>query len=115
MIQLHLLTPFQLGDLYLKNRLVLAPMTKARAGKARLANALMAEYYRQRSPSGLLMTEATTISSQANGWNESFGMYTVKVRLNAELNKPADMQHWDSPLGAKGYTVTWFTGLGQLS
>ena len=80
MTQLHLLSPYQLGDLHLKNRVILAPMTRARAGKARLANALMAEYYWQRSSAGLLITEATTISSQANGWNESPGMYTVKMR-----------------------------------
>jgi len=80
MTQQHLLTPFQLGDLHLKNRVVLAPMTRSRAGKERLANALMAEYYRQRSSAGLLITEATTISPQANGWNESPGMYTENMR-----------------------------------
>jgi len=80
MTQHHLLTPFQLGDLHLKNRVVLAPMTRSRAGKARLANALMAEYYRQRSSAGLLITEATTISPQANGWNESPGIYTEDMR-----------------------------------
>nr|WP_312746082.1 hypothetical protein [Candidatus Nitrospira neomarina] len=63
MTQLHLLTSFQLGALHLKNRVILAPMTRARAGKARLRNALMAEYYRQRS-SAVLISEATTISSQ---------------------------------------------------
>jgi len=75
----HLLTPFQLRDLTLKNRIVLAPMTRARTGKARLANALMAEYYSQRSSAGLLITEATTISAQANGWNESPGIYTEEM------------------------------------
>ena len=76
----HLLIPFQLGNLTLKNRIVLAPMTRARAGKKRLANALMAEYYSQRSSAGLLITEATTISAQANGWNESPGIYTEKMK-----------------------------------
>jgi 2,4-dienoyl-CoA reductase-like NADH-dependent reductase (Old Yellow Enzyme family) len=57
-------------------------MTRAQAGKVRLAKALMVEYYRQRSSAGLLITEATTISSQANGWNEFPGMNTVKM-LNA--------------------------------
>ena len=76
MIPQHLLTSFQLGDLALKNRIVLAPMTRSRAGKERLANALMAEYYAQRSSAGLLISEATTISVQANGWNESPGIYT---------------------------------------
>ncbi|GJL61004.1 MAG: hypothetical protein NPIRA03_38610 [Nitrospirales bacterium] len=63
MTQLHLLTPFQLGDLHLKNWVILVPMTRARAGKARSANALMAGYYRQQS-SAVLISEATTISSQ---------------------------------------------------
>lgn len=62
--------------LELKNRVVLAPMTRARAGKDRIANDLMAEYYAQRASAGLMITEATTISSQANGWNESPGIYT---------------------------------------
>ena len=80
MTQQHLLTPFQMGELHLNNRVVLAPMTRARAGKERLANVLMAEYYRQRSSAGLLITEATTISPQANGWNESPGIYTENMR-----------------------------------
>ena len=60
----------------LQNRVALAPMTRARAGTERLPNPIMAEYYRQRSSAGLLITEATTISPQANGWNESPGIYT---------------------------------------
>jgi N-ethylmaleimide reductase len=80
MIPQHLLTSYQLGDLTLKNRIVLAPMTRSRAGKERLANALMAKYYAQRSSAGLLISEATTISAQANGWNESPGIYTEEMR-----------------------------------
>ena len=45
----QMLTPFSLSDLVLKNRVVLAPMTRARAGVERTANALMAEYYVQRT------------------------------------------------------------------
>lgn len=43
-------------------------MTRARAGASRVPNALMAEYYHQRANAGLIITEATTISPQANGW-----------------------------------------------
>lgn len=71
-----LFEPFALGDLTLKNRGVLAPLTRARAGSQRLANDLMAEYYAQRSGAGLLITEATTVSTQANGWVNSPGIYT---------------------------------------
>lgn len=44
-----------------------------------MPNGLMAEYYRQRSRAGLLLTEATTISEQANGWNQSPGIYTDEM------------------------------------
>ena len=46
-------------------------MTRSRAGVERIPNRLMAEYYVQRSSAGLLITEATTISEQANGWNSA--------------------------------------------
>lgn len=72
----ELLTTFDLRGLPLSNRVVLAPMTRARAGEERVPNALMAEYYEQRAGAGLVITEATTISEQANGWNESPGVYT---------------------------------------
>ena len=71
-----LLTPYDLAGLPLRNRVVMAPMTRARAGKTRVPNALMARYYRQRSNAGLIITEATTISPQANGWVDSPGIYT---------------------------------------
>src|SRR5207302_1696088 len=60
-------------------RVVLSPMTRSRAGTARLPNHLMAEYYTQRSSAGLLITEATTISEQAEGWSGSPGIYTDEM------------------------------------
>ena len=71
-----LLQPFQLANLTLPNRVVMAPLTRGRAGKERIPNSLMAEYYVQRASAGLIVTEATTISDQANGWLESPGVYT---------------------------------------
>jgi len=76
---LFLFQPFHLHDLTLPNRIVLAPLTRSRAGTARLPNRLMAEYYSQRSSAGLLITEATTISEEANGWNETPGVYTDEM------------------------------------
>ena len=67
---------FNMNGLKLRNRIVMAPMTRARAGEKRIPNALMAEYYAQRSAAGLIITEATTISEQANGWVQSPGIYT---------------------------------------
>lgn len=71
-----LLSPLTVGDLTLKNRVVLAPLTRARAGVERLPNALMRDYYSQRAGAGLLITEATVISEQAIGWQQSPGIYT---------------------------------------
>lgn len=71
-----LFEPFDLKGLTLNNRIVMAPLTRGRAGKERLPNALMAEYYAQRASAGLIISEATTISPQANGWNETPGIYT---------------------------------------
>jgi N-ethylmaleimide reductase len=71
-----LLRPFELRGLTLKNRIVMAPMTRSRAGVERLPNALMAEYYRQRAGAGLIITEGATISPQGIGWLNNPGIYT---------------------------------------
>ena len=71
-----LFQPFTLGDLVLRNRVVLAPMTRARSGADRLPNASMSKYYVQRSSAGLIISEGTSISEEALGWNESPGIYT---------------------------------------
>ena len=57
----------------------MAPLTRARAGESRIPNALMAEYYAQRASAGLIISEATTISEQANGWRDSPGIYTDEM------------------------------------
>lgn len=71
----HLLSPCDLSGLRLRNRVVMAPLTRARAGRDRIPNDLMAEYYTQRSSAGLIIAEATTISEQGFGWVDSPGMY----------------------------------------
>jgi N-ethylmaleimide reductase len=74
-----LFEPLSMGNLHLKNRIVLAPMTRGRAGSERLPNELMAEYYHQRSTAGLLITEATVVSKQGIGWIGSPGIYTEEM------------------------------------
>lgn len=74
-----LFEPLKMGDFELKNRIVLAPMTRGRAGTERVPNDLMAEYYYQRASAGLLITEATVVSAQGNGWVGSPGIYTEKM------------------------------------
>ena len=97
-----LFEPLSLGNLQLKNRIALAPMTRGRAGKERIPNELMAEYYYQRSSAGLLITEATVISKQGIGWIDSPGIYTdemvegwLKVTDKVKpINTPFFLQLW---------------------
>ena len=72
----HLLKTYQLGDLSLKNRVVMPPMTRGRAGEDRIPNALMAEYYSQRANAGLIISEGTAPSKQGNGWVHAPGIYS---------------------------------------
>lgn len=70
-------SPFELGGQTMKNRLSLAPLTRARCtNNDRLPNALMGKYYEQRSGAGLVITEATAISPQGFGWWNAPGAYT---------------------------------------
>ncbi|MBG6077564.1 alkene reductase [Polaromonas sp. CG_9.11] len=64
----------QTGDLLLANRIVMAPLTRNRAPDA-IPTPLMAEYYTQRATAGLLITEATAISHQAQGYADVPGLY----------------------------------------
>ena len=71
-----LFDPLQAGDLSLPNRIIMAPLTRARAGDLRKANRLMAEYYGQRAGAGLIISEATAISAAGFGWKGAPAMYT---------------------------------------
>lgn len=75
----HLLSAYDLHDLHLENRAVLAPLTRARSGPERVPNSIMAEYYTQRASAGLIITEATVISEQGIGWVDSPGIYTDEM------------------------------------
>lgn len=76
---LSLFDAVHIGDLKLKNRIAMAPMTRGRAGETRVPNDIMAEYYFQRASAGLLITEATVISKQGIGWIGSPGIYTAEM------------------------------------
>jgi N-ethylmaleimide reductase len=75
-----LFDPFRLGDIELATRIVMAPLTRNRA-PGRLPNALMAQYYAQRadptSGAGLLITEATQISPQGQGYADTPGIHSA--------------------------------------
>ncbi len=73
---LTLLTPIRLGAVDAPNRLVMAPLTRMRAGPGRVPTPLMVEYYVQRASAGLIITEATAISQQGTGCPDTPGIYT---------------------------------------
>ncbi len=72
-----LLSPLTAADgLVFANRVVMAPMTRARAGASRMPNQAMATYYEQRAAAGLIITEAAVVSEQGIGWVSSPGIYS---------------------------------------
>jgi N-ethylmaleimide reductase len=73
----ELFTPLAAGQLQLANRVVMAPLTRNRA-PGNVPTALMATYYAQRASAGLLITEATAISPQAQGYSDVPGLYTAE-------------------------------------
>ncbi len=106
----HLLEPFDMHGLVLANRMSMAPLTRARAGGARIPNALMAEYYAQRASAGLIITEATTISPQGNGWNQSPGIYT-----DAMVAGWKQVVHSIHAKGGRVFLQLWHTGRASHS
>lgn len=69
-------SPVQFGDLKLKNRVIMAPLTRSRATDDRVPTAMMAEYYAQRASAGLIISEATVISEEANGYLNTPGLFS---------------------------------------
>ena len=80
-----LIDSLKLSDLTLKNRIVMAPLTRARAGENRVANELMAQYYSQRASAGLIISEATVVSKQGIGWIQSPGIYSDEQKEGWKL------------------------------
>lgn len=72
----RLLDPIAVGDLKLPNRIILAPLTRSRAGKERTPNALMAEYYAQRASAGLILSEATSVTPMGVGYADTPGIWS---------------------------------------
>src|SRR5277367_3500589 len=72
-----LFSPLRLGPMQLPNRIIMAPLTRMRAGTGNVPTALNAEYYAQRSSAGLIISEGTAISSQAQGFPNAPGIYTT--------------------------------------
>lgn len=71
----HLLSPLRLGALNLKNRILMAPMTRNRANADGTPSGLMAEHYAQRASAGLVITEMTVVSAMGVAYLKAPGLY----------------------------------------
>ena len=92
----------QLGAIAAPNRVLMAPLTRGRSDPGSVPNAMMAEYYRQRSSAGLIISEATGISVEGLGWPAAPGVWNFEQtegwKLTTEAVHKADgrivLQMW---------------------
>lgn len=71
--------PLQLGDLTLPNRVIMAPLTRARATPGNVATPVMGEYYAQRADCGLIVSEATAVHPKGMGWYRAPGIWNAEM------------------------------------
>ncbi|MFZ1169725.1 MAG: alkene reductase [Bradyrhizobium sp.] len=101
----NLLEPFKLGSITLSNRLVMAPLTRNRALEGLVPNPLAVEYYGQRASAGLLISEATQVSQQGQGYQDTPGIYS-KEQI-AGWRKVTDRVHAQ---GGRIFLQLWHVG-----
>ncbi|MFZ6676787.1 alkene reductase [Undibacterium sp. Tian12W] len=73
-----LFNPLQTGSVSLANRILMAPLTRARADAGHMPNALMAEYYSQRATAGLIVTECTMVAENTSAFYAEPGIYNAE-------------------------------------
>ena len=100
-----LFEPYALGSLTLSNRIVMAPLTRNRAGAGLVPSQFAAEYYAQRASAGLIITEATQVSKQAQGYQDTPGIYTAEQI--AGWRKVTDAVH---ARGGRIFVQLWHVG-----
>lgn len=100
-----LFQPFQLGDIQLANRMVMAPLTRSRAEAGNVPGPMTVEYYAQRASLGLIIAEATQVSAQAQGYVATPGLHTPEQI--AGWRKVTDEVH---ARGGKIFVQLWHTG-----
>lgn len=71
-----LFEPIELGNLKLANRIIMAPLTRGRAGPERIPNDVMAKYYAQRASAGLIISEATSVDPMGVGYADTPGIWS---------------------------------------
>jgi len=73
-----LFTPIEVGPLTLPNRIVMAPLTRSRAGPGNVPTSLSALYYAQRASAGLIISEATQVAPQGQGYVSTPGIHSAE-------------------------------------
>ena len=105
MSEINLFSPVSIGNLQLKNRMVMAPMTRNRADADAAPTAMNVEYYQQRASAGLIITEASQVSPEGVGYPGTPGIYNEKQV--AGWQKITDAIHAE---GGHIYLQLWFCG-----
>ena len=83
-----LLDPYMMGDLPLRNRVVMAPLTRTRAANpGHVPTELMLEYYQQRASAGLIISEGVWVSENGQGWHGAPGLYRGRRRQGARAGR----------------------------
>jgi N-ethylmaleimide reductase len=101
----HLMKPLTVGALTLSNRMLMAPLTRSRAGEEHLPNAMMAEHYAQRASAGLIIAEATmAMEGNSAFWKEP-GIYSAEQV--AGWKQTTDAVH---AAGGKIFVQLWHGG-----
>jgi N-ethylmaleimide reductase len=100
-----LFLPYQLADIELANRLVMAPMTRSRAVERNIPNPIAATYYAQRASAGLIVTEATQVSPQGVGYVRTPGIHSAEQVIG--WTRITDAVH---RAGGKIFLQLWHVG-----
>jgi len=100
-----LFDPLRVGNTELKNRIIMAPMTRSRANDEGIQPPFAAEYYGQRASAGLIITEATNISPMAKGYVRTPGIYT-----NAQIQSWRPIADSVHARGGKIFLQVFHTG-----
>ncbi len=106
----RLFDPIRIGRLTLPNRIILAPLTRGRTGGRGIPDALVAEYYAQRASAGLLITEATAVNREGDGWPGAPGFYTRTQAFG--WRRVADAVH---AVGGRIFVQLWHMGRAVLA
>ena len=105
MSAIDIFSPFRLGSLGLPNRVVMAPMTRNRAGPGNVPGAMNATYYAQRASAGLIVSEATQVSPQGVGYPGTPGIHSAEQV--AGWRRVAEAVHG---AGGRIYLQLWHVG-----